>query len=412
MATPIKAEQRSPEWFEARLGRPTASRFGDIMAKTRSGYSTSRKNYRAELVIQRLTQEIPRTGEVLILYSSPSFDPNAFSLNDQPRIRSYLKDEKKPLFTRPLQGVYPPGSVFKPVLAVGGLQDKIIDTDFTVEDNGFIKAGSLSFGNWYFLEYGKTEGTVNVLKALKRSNDIFFYKLGEKMGDAKIKLWAERFGYGDKTGIAFPDSSGLVPSAFWKKEVIKDRWFLGDTYNESIGQGYLQVTPLQVNQAIATIVNGGKLCKPKLLKGEAPECTKIGISEETDKTVLEGMRQACAPGGTGWPFFNFSVSAKVDKASSVPEGSSSAIISDSADPNGRRPSGQTPPTTPITVGCKTGTAESHAASGLPHAWFTVFAPFDNPEILLTVMVEESGQGSNVAAPIAKEILKTYFERSE
>lgn len=170
-----------------------------------------------------------------------------------------------------------------------------------------------------------------------------------------------------------------MPSPFWKSEVLKERWYLGDTYNTSIGQGYTLVTPLQMAKAVLPFANGGSLCVPTLLKNAQPSCKKLSVSQETLKLIREGMRETCTTGGTGWPLFDFR-----------PATNSAAIQ----------------------TGCKTGTAESHAKSGNPHAWFTVFAPFEKPEIALTILVEEGGQGSDVAAPIAKEILKTHFERRE
>jgi len=219
------------------------------------------------------------------------------------------------------------------------------------------------------------------------------------MGEAKIKRWLEKFGLGRKMALPFPAETGLVPSAFWKKETLGERWFLGDTYNTAIGQGFLQVTPLQMNLATAAIANGGYLCQPHLLKGEKPNCRSLKIAKKNLATVREGMRQACASGGTGWPFFQFSVTS-----------SQSSVNTKSSD--SKLTTENRPLTTDIRVGCKTGTAESHGKDTLPHAWFTVFAPFDKPEIALTVLLEEAGQGSDVAAPIAKEILKIYFERKE
>lgn len=325
-----------------------------------------------------------KTGEILIFISTPSFDPSVFVGNDKEAIHTLLTDEQKPLFNRATLGIYPPGSIIKPFIAIGALEDDVITPDFTVEDTGTIKAGPLTFGNWYFLEYGKTEGTVDLIKGLRRSNDIYFYKVGEKMGDTKIKRWAEKFGLGKNIAMAFPQSNGLIPSAFWKKDTLDERWFLGDTYNLSIGQGFLQVTPLQMNLATGAIANGGKLCRPQFLKDGPVNCRSLNITDKSLQVVTEGMRQACASGGTGWPFFDFKVKSATDSSQLQP----------------------------ISVGCKTGTAESHLPSGIPHAWFTVFAPYDNPEVAVTVLVEESGQGSNVAAPVAKQILKAYFERSE
>lgn len=314
----------------------------------------------------------PDTGEILILDSTPSYDPQAFENNYNDQMSDYFKSDDKPLFDRAVAGLYPPGSVFKLFVAAAALREGAIDLNFKVEDTGIIKAGPLTFGNWYFLQYGKTEGEVDIIKAIMRSNDIFFYKVGEKLGPEKIRLWADKFGFGQKTNINLPEEEGLIPSEFWKKDSLKDNWYLGDTYNLSIGQGYLLVTPLQINLATAAIANDGHLCKPLLLKDQSPQCKNLNIGQKNIDLIKEGMKQACETGGTGWPFFD----------------------------------------SPIKVGCKTGTAESHKKDALPHAWFTIFAPYENPEIVLTVMVEESGEGSNIAAPIAKEILKAYFERSE
>ena len=329
----------------------------------------------------------PQSGEIIILVSTPSFNPQDFEDENRQNTSLYLKDEHKPLFNRVTEGGYAPGSIFKLVLAAGALEEKRIDEKTLFEDTGILKAGPLSFGNWYFLQYGKTDGMVDIVKAIRRSNDIFFYKTGSLLTPSKIKKWAEIFGYGIKTGIGIDETQGLVPSPFWKEETIKDNWYLGDTYNLSIGQGYLLVTPLQVTQATAVFANGGYLCKPELLKissfakasKDRQSCKKLSISQKTLDLVRQGMKEACSSGGTGWPFFDFK-----------------------------------PP-----VGCKTGTTESQSKETLPHAWFTVYAPatfdvapYETPEIALTVLVEESGQGSDIAAPIAKEILKTYFERSE
>ncbi len=336
----------------------------------------------------------PKTGEILVFVSSPSFNPQDFEDGKETKIKKYLSDQEKPLLNRASEAVYPPGSLFKSIVAVAGLEEKKIEEKTLFEDTGTIAAGPLTFGNWYFLQYGKTEGMVDVIKAIRRSNDIFFYKTGGLLGPEKIKLWAERFGLGKKTGLGLDEAEGLVPSSFWKEEVLKDRWYLGDTYNLSIGQGYVLVTPLQMAVATAVFANDGYLCQPQLLKAEsqkpiAKNCKKLPISQKTLDLVKEGMRQACSPGGTGWPLFNFKFQ-----------------ISD------RKPQ-------EIQTACKTGTAESHAVSKIPHAWFTVYAPVSSettpiakPEIVVTVLIEEGGQGSDVAAPIARDILKTYFERTQ
>ena len=136
----------------------------------------------------------PKTGEVLALVSTPSFNPQAFEDADVKTITEYFSDKNKPLFNRATEGVYPPGSLFKLVIATAALEEGAIDEKTQIEDTGILYAGSLTFGNWYYLQYGKTEGMVDIVKAIKRSNDIFFYKAGEKTGVEKIKKWAEIFG--------------------------------------------------------------------------------------------------------------------------------------------------------------------------------------------------------------------------
>lgn len=326
----------------------------------------------------------PHTGEVIMLLSYPSFNSQDFEDEKKDAVRKYVKDINKPLFSRALQGVYPPGSVFKPIVATAGLEEKVISPTDTITDNGFIEAGPIQFRNWLFTKYGRTDGQVDMIKGLQRSNDIYFYKLGEKLTYEHLRNWSEKFGLGHQSGIALSDVTGLVPSDFWKQEKIGERWFLGDTYNMSIGQGYLLVTPIQMAKATTVFANGGKLCTPQLLKLDAyenrlllssdkPQCKNMDLQQKTLDTVREGMKRACEAGGTGYPFFEFMI-------------------------NGER----------MYVGCKTGTAESHGVDKHPHAWFTIFAPFDNPKIVVTVMVENGGEGSDVAAPIAKEVLTKFF----
>jgi len=329
----------------------------------------------------------PKTGEVLALVSTPSFNPQVFENADVKTINKYFSDKNKPLFNRATEGVYPPGSLFKLIIATAGLEEGAIDEKTQIEDTGILHAGSLTFGNWYYLQYGKTEGMVDIVKAIRRSNDIFFYKAGEKTGVEKIKKWAEIFGLGKTTGIGLDEEEGLIPSQFWKEETIKDRWYLGDTYNLSIGQGYVGVTPLQMVMMTSVFANGGYLCQPELLKVQSSKfkvqnCKKLPISQKTLNLVREGMKEACSGGGTGWPLFEFKIKKEKGKIEL------------------------------IQTACKTGTAETPNKTGQPHAWITVFAPYENPEIALTVLIEEGGQGSDVAGPIAKELLKTYFERSQ
>ncbi len=320
----------------------------------------------------------PKTGEILTLVSTPSFNPQVFENDSQTEIKKYLKDPTHPLFNRATEAAYPPGSIFKLYIATGALEEKKIDEDYKIVDTGEIEAGPLKFGNWYFLQYGKTDGEVNIVKGIQRSNDIFFYKIGSLLGPERMKYWAERFGFDRRTDLPLEQAEGMIPSPYWKAEVIKDRWYLGDTYNLSIGQGFLLVTPIQVAQSTAAFANNGILCSPQLLKNPPPKCKNLNISKKTLDLMHEGMKQACATGGTGWPLFDFSTATGSAK---------------------------------ISVSCKTGTAESQSKESQPHAWITTYAPSENPEVVVTVLVENGGEGSSVAGPIAKEVLKEYFVRN-
>ena len=308
-------------------------------------------------------------GEILAIYSSPSFDPNAFIQKDSAKINSYLKDTNLPFFNRAVAGIYHPGSVFKPIVSIAALEEGKISKDFIYEDTGLIEVNDFSYTNWYFTQYGGVEGKIDLVRAMARSTDTFFYKIGEYVGIDKIAQWSEKFGLGQKTKIDLPgETAGLVPTPQWKMRVKKESWFLGNTYHVAIGQGDLSLTPIELNTAIAAIASRGEFCYPKI--AESPECKKLNIKDEHLELVIDGMIAACTSGGTGYTFFDF-------------------------DPQ---------------VACKTGTAETNV-EGETHAWFTVFAPHDFPEIMATVLVEKGGEGSRVAGPIAREILDFWKEQN-
>ena len=194
-----------------------------------------------------------------------------------------------------------------------------------------------------------------------------------------LDKWANKFGLADPTGIDLPgEVAGLVPSPEWKEKVKGEQWFLGNTYHMSIGQGDIALTPIALNQAIASIANGGLFCQPSILASQDSKsdekCREIGIEKENIDLVKAGMSGACSTGGTGFTFFDFE---------------------------------QTNPRH-IKVACKTGTAET-GVNDKSHAWFTVFAPINSPEIVATVLVEEGGEGSSVAGPIARAIFDYYFK---
>lgn len=372
----------------------------------------------------------PATGEVLALYSSPGFSPDGFSLGmTTAEYQALVKNTDLPMFNRAIGGVYPPGSTFKLVTSLAGLEGGVIDRKTIVEDNGSIKIGPFTFPNWYFLQYGKTEGPVDVIKALQRSNDIFFYKAGEWIGISAIAKWAHIVGIGKPLGIELSgEVGGLMPDAAWKnsqfttdedKRLRNNEWYLGDTYHVSIGQGYLLTTPLQVNTWTNVVANGGKVCVPTIEKigtgfrAKSPNCKNLHIKKETIDLIVEGMRRACATGGTGWPLFDFGVTKPDLTATVNPEASGSATS-----PKKR---------IAVPIACKTGTAEFGHPDNHTHAWFTAFGPIPDsfvpddiretdgyvsgePEISVTVLVEDAGEGSTVAGPIAKKIFEEWFGR--
>lgn len=353
----------------------------------------------------------PRNGAILALYSKPSFDPNVFTHDERYEApgeyktrESILNDtERQPLLDRALSGSYPPGSTFKLITAIAGLESGAIKPSTIIEDTGILRVGSFSFGNWYFLQYGKTEGDLDVVRAIKRSNDIFFYRTGERTGVDTISSFAKKFGLGEKLGIDLPgETQGTVPSPSWKEKTIGEQWYLGDTYNYGIGQGYLLTTPLQINMMTAAFANRGTLYKPRLVENQKSEIkNQKFIDKKNIELVRQGMLESCQTGGVAWPLFDFKVKNErlpVDgKDFTEDDSTSSALLSASK-------------MTKIKIACKTGTAETGDKETKPHAWITLFAPFYKPEIAITVLVENSGEGSSIAGPIAKKILTDYFEQ--
>ncbi len=293
----------------------------------------------------------PATGAVLALVSSPSFDPE--------HVADYLNQSDQPLFDRAISGTYPSGSTFKIVTATAGLESGKITESTTVDDPGILVIGPYKFPNWKYLRDGGLQGTLNVVGALQKSNDIFFYKAGEAVGVDDLINFAKKFGLSQRLGIDLPgEAPGSLPT--------RTDWYLGDTYHLAIGQGDLLVTPLQVNNWTAVIANGGKFCRPHVTGSVA--CKDLGFSTKTIDLVKQGLVAACSPGGTAWPLFNFKVP----------------------------------------VACKTGTAEYGDPANRTHAWLTAFAPAKKPTIAVTVLVEGGGEGSDVAAPIVKKILEEWF----
>lgn len=329
-----------------------------------------------------IVAENPQTGEILSLVSYPFFDANVFTdpkRNEE--VTKYFSDESSPLLNRVTSGTYPPGSTFKIVSALAGLSSGKITAQTKFEDTGVMSLDIYKYANWYFTQYGKTEGLVDVVKALQRSNDIYFYQVGRLVGAKTLGETAKKMGLGKKLGIDLPgEEDGLIPNADWKKENIGEVWYPGDDLHMAIGQGFILTTPLQILAQTAFVAAGGELYQPHLatritrpdgsvVKQFAFEPIVKDIFKKEDlNLVKKGLHLVPKEGGTAWPFFSFSV-----------------------------------PTSG-----KTGTAEFGDPKGKTHAWYTAYAPVDDPKIAVTVLVEAGGEGSAVAAPIAKEIYTWYF----
>lgn len=304
----------------------------------------------------------PQTGDILSMVSLPSFDPQD--------IESFLTGNNFPLLNRVIAGRYPPGSTFKIASSLAGLSSGKITAQTKFEDTGVVNIGPYTFSNWFFNQYGKTEGSVDLVKALKRSNDTYFYRLAQLVGEIALQDTAKKLGLDKKTGIDIPgEGEGLIPDKDWKQKTLKEVWFPGDTLHMSIGQGFVLSTPMQITSLISFVASDGIKVTPHVAKKFNSKKTESGIFKKEDLDFIKkGLSQVPKEGGTAWPFFNF----------------------------------------PIDSAGKTGTAEYGDANGKTHAWYTGFAPTNDPKIVVTVLVEGGGEGSSVASPVAKEIMRWYF----
>ncbi len=322
----------------------------------------------------------PQTGAVLSMVSYPSYDANLFArgiTNDEyGRLRD---DESLPLLNRAVSGAYPPGSTFKPMMGAAALQENIISPTRIIDDRGVIYVGSTPFVGWAVL------GSVDLVRAISMSSNIYFYEVGGGYGDIKglgierIKKYANLFGLGDVLGIDMPgEKPGLIPDEDWKRRVKDEKWYIGDTYHASIGQGDVLTTPLQIASYISVIANGGKLFQPqvvdKIIKSDGNSVEDIKpklirenfIDLKNIEWIQKGMRENVASG-----------------------------------------SGRELADLPVHAAGKTGTAQYYG-NKKTHALFTAYAPYENPEIVLAIIVEGGGEGHATAVPAAKEILKWYF----
>ena len=340
----------------------------------------------------------PQSGAILAMVSLPSYDNNLFargiSVEDYEQLTG---DPEHPLINHALSGQYPPGSTFKIVPAAAALQEGVVS-----RDTRLLCQGELLLPNKYFPDdpskaqtfvcWNKWgHGALNVIGGIAQSCDIFFYQLGggfkdfRGLGMERLAEYAQAFGFGELTGIALPgESPGLVPDDRWKRETYGESWVTGDTYNAVIGQGFVLVTPLQLLNATAAIANSGTLYRPQLvqrivdsegqvLRNLVPEVIRrVPVSAQNLELVREGMREAVTNG--------------------------TAHRANLAE---------------VAVAGKTGTAEYPGPRDeegiLPtHAWFTTFAPYEEPEIAIVVFVSGGHEGAKIAVPIAARVLRAYF----
>ena len=321
----------------------------------------------------------PRNGEVLAMASRPAFDPNKFA----GRIRhkdwnEIMNNPEKPMLNRAIQSNLAPGSTFKPLVALAALENGVID-----ENTTFHCPGGMSFyGHYHSCHNKKGHGTVNLHRALAVSCDVFFYNVGNRLGIDNLARLGEIAGLGKETGIDLPfEYRGILPSSKWKARTLRQPWFPGDTISVAIGQGYLAMTPLQLAVMTGGIAAGGVWQRPHLVKDPSRiEPRKSDVKIDNVNQVIYGMYGVVNQGGTGG-------------AARLPG---------------------------VEVCGKTGTAQlasnelmkssaKLAAELRDNAWFVAFAPRVNPEVVVAVLFEAGGHGDQ-AAPIARDVMKVYFDK--
>lgn len=325
------------------------------------------------------------SGEILALASAPAFNPSKLTGRVDPAYwKTLVENKNSPMLNRALQGRYPPGSVFKPVTAAVLLEEKIVAPEVEVHCPGKFKIGRKTFKCWKATGHGG----VGLLKAIAESCDVYFYSVSQIAGVKLINRYADMFGFGRKTGIGLGEKSGINPSKSWKRAKYGTSWHKGETAILSIGQSYLSATPVQVALMTALIANGGKAVKPLLVKKTVSHDGKVLPSENRNETE------------------NLKISPETLRF--IRRSMTEAVLNGTA--RNAKLSG-------VSIAGKTGTAQTVSTAvgkrtGIkPHSWFTAFLPVESPEISVTVLVENAGDGSAVAAPIAREIARSYLKRA-
>ena len=317
-----------------------------------------------------------RSGGVIAMASHPAYDPNAFASGISAKNwQSLMNDGNHPLANRVIHNAYPPGSVFKVVTAAAALENRLTDEEEVFDDRGVYVLNGWSFYGW------KKEGlgTLRMADALAWSSDPVFYELGRRLGADNLAAYALTFGYGRLSGLALPgEEGGFVPTEEWKSKTYREPWYPGETLIAAIGQGYYNATPLQQALLMMAVANGGVIYRPRLVdKVAAPDGSltaqygadierTVYLRPDVWHTIRQGLIGVTTRGTAAAVFANMNV----------------------------------------TVAGKTGSSET--GRGTTHSWFACYAPADNPEIAVAVLVEEGGDGSVAAAPVARRILEAYF----
>jgi penicillin-binding protein 2 len=308
----------------------------------------------------------PQTGEILAISSSPNFDPSLFVKKDDKQVSYLFSDPSAPFLNRAISATYPPGSVFKPIVAAAGLESGKINLSTT-----FYCPGSLMVGRREFKCWG-THLDQDLVRAIAHSCDVFFYKVGLAVGPQMLHDYSVRFGLTRPTGVELPyEESGFVPNPIWKKIYKFQKWYSGDTANFAIGQGEVMVTPLQITRMMAVFANRGKLVTPYLLKSidgqdfsaSHRKIVDLHIKDKVIESINEGLR----------------------KVVSEEKGTASILAN-----------------LGVSVAGKTGTAQN--PRGLSHGWFTGFAPYEKPRYVICVFIEH-GEHGYLAALVAKKIFE-------
>ncbi len=330
-----------------------------------------------------------RTGGILAMVSKPNFNPEFFSgPMEEEEWLALVNDPDKPLHNKFLQGLYSPGSVFKIVMALAGLQEKVIDTSTISQCYGQIKIYDRLFHCWN----RSGHGAMNIYNALKNSCNVYFYRLGKKLDIDVIARYANLLGMGEPTQIDLPnEKKGLIPSKAWKLHQLNQEWFPGETISVAIGGGMINVTPVQMLTMISTVALRGRMPQFHLLKqietnGEVvekykPRFKEVPIDKENFEIVIEGLFKVVNEGGTGR-------AARIDGLDICGKTGTHLVLSlENPDYN----------------------QLIKQKRFWPHAWFASFAPRNNPEIAMVVFVENGGDAGAVAAPIARKIYKKIFD---